>query len=324
MAPEQAEGRLDQINQRTDVYGLGAILYEALAGEPPFTGESTQEVLRRVCQEEPARPRRLNPQAPAALEAVCLKALAKRPENRYASATDLARDVQHWLADEPVSAYHDPLSVRLTRWGRRHRTAAASVAVLLLTAIVGLSIGTVLINRERTRAEQSFLQARKAVDDYFTIVSESKLLNVPGLQPLRKELLDSALKYYQGFIRDRGGDRSVRAELAATNYRVALISATVGSKDEALAAYHRALSLYEELARDHPGEVRYQTDLAIVCNDLGNLQRMLGRRDEALATHRRGIAIRERLVLTHPGIPRHRNELAKGYANAATLLLDLA
>jgi PAS domain S-box-containing protein len=96
MAPEQAVGRPDLIDCRTDVYGLGAILYEILSGRPPFTGSDTQEVLRKVREEEPVRPSQLCPGVPPALERACLRALGKRPEDRYASAGDLARDVQHW------------------------------------------------------------------------------------------------------------------------------------------------------------------------------------------------------------------------------------
>ncbi len=96
MAPEQAAGRLDQIDRRTDVYGLGAILYEILTGAPPFTGPSTEEVLRRVREEEPTPPREHWPEVPPALEALCLRALAKRPLDRPGAATDLAQEVQGW------------------------------------------------------------------------------------------------------------------------------------------------------------------------------------------------------------------------------------
>jgi serine/threonine-protein kinase len=96
MAPEQSEGRLDLIDRRTDVYGLGAILYEILTGEPPFTGPSTDDVLRRVREEEPIPPHQAWPDVPPALEALCLRALAKRPEDRPAAAADLAHEVQGW------------------------------------------------------------------------------------------------------------------------------------------------------------------------------------------------------------------------------------
>jgi PAS domain S-box-containing protein len=96
MAPEQAAGRPDLIDRRTDVYGLGTMLYEVLTGQPPFTGANTLEVLRRVREEEPAPPRVAWPDVPLALEAVCLKALTKRPTDRPASASELGQEVQQW------------------------------------------------------------------------------------------------------------------------------------------------------------------------------------------------------------------------------------
>jgi PAS domain S-box-containing protein len=96
MAPEQAAGRPDLIDCRTDVYGLGAILYEILTGRPPFMGSGTAEVLRKVREEEPVPPRQLFPDVPPALEAVCLRALAKQPADRPAAAAELAREVQGW------------------------------------------------------------------------------------------------------------------------------------------------------------------------------------------------------------------------------------
>jgi PAS domain S-box-containing protein len=99
MAPEQAVGRLDLIDSRTDVYGLGAIFYEILTGAAPFTGDSTEEVLRQVREEAPAPPRQFWPQVPPALEALCLQALAKRPDDRGLQAGELAQQVQRWLAE---------------------------------------------------------------------------------------------------------------------------------------------------------------------------------------------------------------------------------
>jgi len=96
MAPEQAEGRLHDMDQRTDIFGLGAIFYEILTGQPPFVGPSTLEVLKMAIQGIPALPHELWPEVPAALEGICLKAMAKDPHERFSSATDLAREVQRW------------------------------------------------------------------------------------------------------------------------------------------------------------------------------------------------------------------------------------
>jgi eukaryotic-like serine/threonine-protein kinase len=106
MAPEQARGRLDQIDQRTDVHGLGAILYEILTGRPPFVGSSTLEVIRKAIRGDFPRPRELWPEAPPALEEACLKALAADPAQRYARAEDLCRDVERWQDVQRRRAEH--------------------------------------------------------------------------------------------------------------------------------------------------------------------------------------------------------------------------
>jgi tetratricopeptide (TPR) repeat protein/tRNA A-37 threonylcarbamoyl transferase component Bud32 len=136
MAPEQAAGRLDQIGPATDVYGLGAILYQILTGRPPFEGGDTPEQLQRVAQEEPRRPRQLIPATPRALEAVCLKALAKKPADRYASASELAHEIERWLADEPVLAWREPVGVRAARWMRRRRPLVVGLATGLLVFLL--------------------------------------------------------------------------------------------------------------------------------------------------------------------------------------------
>jgi PAS domain S-box-containing protein len=107
MAPEQAAGRVDIIDRCTDIYGLGAILYEVLTGHPPFSGQDTREVLRRVREEQPQRPREQWPEVPPALESICLRALAKQPHDRFGSASELATAVQGWQEVERREAQEE-------------------------------------------------------------------------------------------------------------------------------------------------------------------------------------------------------------------------
>lgn len=111
MSPEQAAGRLDLLGPPSDIYGLGA-LYHLLTGQAPFR-DKLSDVLKKVERGEFQSPREINPSVPAALEAICLKAMQTRPEDRYDSAARLAEDVEHWLADEPVSIWREPVSQRL-------------------------------------------------------------------------------------------------------------------------------------------------------------------------------------------------------------------
>src|SRR5262249_19410300 len=128
MSPEQAAGRLDQLGPRSDVYCLGATLYHLLTGQAPLEAEQIGDVIQKVLAGEIPRPRTLNTRIAPALEAICLKAMALKPEDRYEPVEALQADLERWLADEPVSAWCEPLLIRVRRWARRHRIAVSLVA----------------------------------------------------------------------------------------------------------------------------------------------------------------------------------------------------
>ncbi len=305
MAPEQAEGRIEAIDSRTDVYGLGAILYEILAGRPPFEGTSTQEVLRKVREETPAPLREVDPRTPKSLEAIASKAMARRPEDRYPSALALADEVRRWLADEPIAAYREPWPTRFARWAKRHRTAVASAAALLITAVVALSVSTVLIGKERDEARRQRQQARKAVDDNYTRVAETWLAD--RLDPLQREFLEKALAYYRDFAGPDAGDPTLRQERGRAYLRMGDVLRKLGRHDEAEPAYRQSIEILATLASEQPTVREHRDALAEATFRLGLEQASKFKsvqHDEAAQLFREAAATQEALLADAPSTAR--------------------
>ena len=175
MSPEQAEAAGRPVDQRSDLYSLGATLYELLTCRPVFEGKTPQEVLSQIVAREPLAPRRLNHEIPADLETIVTKAMAKRPEDRYQSARELLGDLQHWLRMEPIKARRISIVGRTVRWCRRNPRLAAVTAgaAAVITAISGIYYASLIKENVRTGAaliretqarQEAGLALRKASD----------------------------------------------------------------------------------------------------------------------------------------------------------------
>jgi eukaryotic-like serine/threonine-protein kinase len=165
MSPEQAKG--EPAGPPSDIFNLGLVLYAILTGKSAFADDSFRgaDALRAVREAEIVPPRSRVPQLPRALEAVCLKALAERPERRYGSPRQLASDIENWLADERISAWREPLSARVRRWARRHRTAVTGAVAALVVGVIGLTAVAVLQSRARTALESALSETTNAKRD---------------------------------------------------------------------------------------------------------------------------------------------------------------
>jgi hypothetical protein len=187
MAPEQAAGAVGEVTVRTDVYGLGAILYEALTGRPPFPlGEveparRPEETLRQVRKAPPKPPREFRPRIPADLETVCLKCLAKDPDERYASAADLAEDLRRFLAGEPITARPVGPLRRVLKWARRQPVIAGLSGLALVALVTGAAV-SVAFGLQAQEKESQALKAVKATEEKHKALQES--LAVGFLRPL--------------------------------------------------------------------------------------------------------------------------------------------
>jgi len=158
--PEQVEGQVDKVDARSDVYSLGATLYEMLTGRPPFSGESMVNVLVQVLLHDPETPRKINPNVHRDIETICLKAMHKEPAKRYESAGAMARDVEHFLNGEPIQARPATKWDRVKSWVRKHRIAAACLTGLLIASVPGVwMVRDLLVERNRDR--EQFERERK-------------------------------------------------------------------------------------------------------------------------------------------------------------------
>jgi serine/threonine protein kinase/WD40 repeat protein len=184
MSPEQALARHGLVDHRTDVYSLGATLYELLTVHPAVDGAS-KEVLHRLAFEEPVAPRKLDRSIPAELETVTLKALAKDPRERYASAQEMADDLRRWLTDRPIRARPPGPLQRLRQWSRRHRPLVVALGAFLVLLVAGLCLGAVAygvkkgeLAEERERSERTIAgQLRQVLVDRAEAV---RLARAPG------------------------------------------------------------------------------------------------------------------------------------------------
>ena len=161
MSPEQAKGDVKQVGEGADIYGLGAILYELLAGRPPFVGESDLDTLQQVQANEPIAPARLRPRVPTDLETICLKCLAKDPRERYASAEDLAMDLRRFLDGNSIHARRISSRTKLWRWCGRHR-AVATLTGCLTAAVLLIAVGATVLSVRLAREVRHREDAQQA------------------------------------------------------------------------------------------------------------------------------------------------------------------
>jgi serine/threonine-protein kinase len=326
MSPEQASGVPDQVGLPSDIYSLGATLYHLLTGQAALGGGNVDDLLDRLKKGDFPPPRQVKPDVPRALEAICLKAMALKPEDRYDSARALASEVEHYLADEPVSVYHEPITARLARWARWHRTLVTGLAVLLIAAVVALTLTTLLVSREQARTEQqrrladaNFQTALHAVDDMLTEVAEEQLAPEPRMEKKRRTLLAKARSYYQEFLEQRGSDPGLRKEAAKAHKRLGDISRLLGQYEQARSAYDQAITLLKQLVADHPDIPEYRSILAECYCNLGEVWRLTSHPSEASDAYELALQWQRPLVAEAPDIPAYQKELARTQYNRGIL-----
>ena len=342
MAPEQADGRVDEVGPAADVYALGVILYELLAGRPPFQATTVQLSLELTRTAEPLPPRRWRPNLPRDLQTICLKCLAKEPGGRYASALALAEDLRRYLAGEPIRAVAATRYERLAKWVKRRPVVAGLLAALMIVLAGGVTgiiwqwqraeqnAATALENardfklerdkaiEERGRAERHLKSARESIDELAKL--GDRLWAQARTNRTGKVLLEKVLAFYQEVLKDESTDPAVRLSTAQVCGQVSQIRHTLGQLDRAVEACEQESSLLAGLVKENPDNAYYELRLGESLRNRAHILRDLGKSQQALALYRDAAKLGEQLLVRTPTDPGYQDYLANTLLNTVTVL----
>ncbi len=274
MSPEQAIGNNALVGPSTDIYSLGAILYEALVGRPPFKGASPIETLAQVRTAEPAKPSMLRPGLPKDLETICLKCLEKSAKDRYPSASDLLEDLHLFKDGRPILARPASLVTRAWKWTKRYPAFASLIGVTILATASLVTLGLVyntslryalkVSKEEQIRADENFQFAIQAVEQMLDRVGFAQLADTPEMEGVREKLLTDAVDFYSKLLKGQPRpDIDSRRQYYGAMARLGKIQWTLGKHASAVGDLQQAIEWQRQLSNEHPDRVDLKLDLAI-------------------------------------------------------------
>jgi serine/threonine protein kinase len=342
MAPEQAEGRTREVGRAADIYSLGAILYQALTGRPPFLGGSTIETLNQVVSTEVVPPRSLRPDVPRDLETICLKCLEKSPNGRYATALDLADDLRRFQRDEVILAKRAGVIDRSRKWVKRHPwpTASATIATISVLGFIGLFYRHNVqlraeVKRTSDKADEAkrngeqaltnYQEARSAIQKMLGRLQDSRVAGIPRLLDLQKEMREDAMAFYETILShvDETTDVVVRADNVRTLGELAIFQETMRHSSDAVTSLRRALGLMESLRSQQPNNQGFQRLQADLFMKLGPPLCTLNKHDEAFIACEAAIALFTPIANAAPDSPADQEMLAICHNNCGIALAGL-
>jgi eukaryotic-like serine/threonine-protein kinase len=339
MAPEQAQGDMAKVGPAADIYALGAILYEALTGRPPFKGATTMDTLMLTVNQDPVAPRVLQPKVPRDLETICLKCLNKEPSARYLSAADLADDLGRYVAREPIAARPTSAAERAWKWACRRPALVALAFVSLVAAATMLYLSAahgvdLRIERDlarkaqqnaekseeeaqlqRRRATENLGRALHAVDSMLVEVADEHLVYEPRMEKKRKALLAKALEFYREFLSQEHDDPLVRKDVAEAHLRFGDTLRQLGEYKDAVTQYDAGIQYYRSLVSTPGKNETLRAKMAACFTGRGEALRAEGNTAEALTAHQTAHKMFLSLIQANPNEPDYRKELARTLYN---------
>ena len=325
MPPEQALGRIAEIGPRSDVYSLGAILYELLTRRPPFRGTMPMETIQRVIHDEPLAPRTINPRIPRDLETICLKCLHKQPAQRFDTAADLADDLRRFQRNEPILARRVTLLERGWRWCLRNPALTGAMAVtclVILAGIAGVAWQSHQTQQARSLAQQRFQLYTAESAQKFALIQDL-MERVPEEERAQDERLQSALASYEEWLAEEPSDDAARASYAEALYRIAEIRRRIGQFQLADEMGLKAQDRYQQLADQSPQDLNHLHGLAKTLVLLGETYRESGQLPKAISAYEQAMQLQTEFAAKAAPDPLHGAEFARTLYNRGLALRDL-
>ncbi|EMI17209.1 serine/threonine protein kinase [Rhodopirellula maiorica SM1] len=330
MSPEQVAGRSQEVDHRTDIYSLGITLYELLTLQSAFAATNREQLLSAIESQEPPSLRRLNPAISVDLETIVCKAIAKSKDERYATAGELAEDLQRFLDGRPTLARRPTLVDRAFKWAMRRQGLVCSALAISLTLGVAMSVGMLLVSRQSrlkdqatARAQLHLDQAHHAVDRFSGMISQ-QLADIPGTEQLRADMLHEAERYYLDFLRYAKQSTHMKSELAKVRYRLGALQTRLGKVEDAEQHYQQAIADFTSLTNDVTNEGQShestQADLALCFHNLAALRKDQGRYSEAVEGYQQAAKLLETLLASDKNQARFFRQWATTQTNLGTLM----
>lgn len=298
-APEQVRSEHDDVDVRTEVYSLGVILFEMLTGKTPHTGVLHQ-LLEAIQKDEPQPPSKIKPNLGREIDAIVLKSLSKKPEQRYQSVDGFASDIRRYISGDAVLAHPPTALYQFKKLILRHRLPVAFAAtVIVLLAVFG-TVATVLavrLDRQRQTAEQRFDELRTLTNSLMFDVHDA-VSPLNGALPARELIVETGLQYLDTLANEAHGNRPLQLECAAGYFRIAKLHGDpngeyMGKTERALASCRQGLKIIEPLIHAHPNDCDIQTHAGNGYRIMGNLLGAAGRTSEAIEYYEKAIVMRE-------------------------------
>ena len=327
MPPEQALG--DAVDERADVYALGALLYHLLSGQRPHHGTTLEEILANVISAPPPSLATRAPGVPADLVTIVEKAMAWEPDDRYATASELALDLKRFQSGQLVGAHRYTGGQLLRRWVRKHRTAmaVASVAVLALVTLGAVSFTRIVREEQDAQDARQLAEQHRGAAERNHAKAEDLLTFMlvelrAKLEPVGKlELLESVAVKARDYYRDQPDAKTAdeQHQRALALHGLGQVLEAKGKAGAALAEHQAGLAIHQRLAAIDP---RWQHSLAASSTIVGDALRARGDGDAALAAYRAGLAVNQQLVAAQPDDVLAMQQLATSYASLGDFYFD--